>query len=304
MARPARTCRCWGTRVAARTGRPAGAAAVLFAGYILDAESGLYAVRRRVYHPTLGRWLQRDPAGYADGANLYAYCSADPATLTDPLGLCGGDGLAPWYGTAAKWLRGYYDGMVTILGPVYGAPFRAVGQAWDTVDGLLKRADYYQRHEFAGDAAGAWGAAAFDEFREGLTRVIPVAGPYSVAARAMAPDYSGESLVYRRTTLAEKVLNYGHAAVEAALLLGSAGIRLAAQGVRSANPTARPASAPDWHTTVQPEGDQLFGTRREIFGPTGIGPLEPAPPPRITPPPSSRMTPPPPPPDYYKYNPN
>ena len=40
---------------------------ILYAGYFWDAESGLYHVRHRMYHPTLGRWMQRDPAGYVDG---------------------------------------------------------------------------------------------------------------------------------------------------------------------------------------------------------------------------------------------
>jgi len=44
---------------------------ILFCGYRFDPESGLYHVRRRVYHPTLGRWLQRDPLGYVDGMGLY-----------------------------------------------------------------------------------------------------------------------------------------------------------------------------------------------------------------------------------------
>ena len=34
---------------------------ILYAGYRFDAETGLYHVRNRMYHPTLGRWLQRDP---------------------------------------------------------------------------------------------------------------------------------------------------------------------------------------------------------------------------------------------------
>ncbi len=39
---------------------------LLFGGYRYDAATGLYLVRNRVYHPTPGRWLQRDPSGYAD----------------------------------------------------------------------------------------------------------------------------------------------------------------------------------------------------------------------------------------------
>ena len=32
---------------------------VLYCGYHYDRETGLYHVRRRTYHPTLGRWVQR-----------------------------------------------------------------------------------------------------------------------------------------------------------------------------------------------------------------------------------------------------
>ena len=60
---------------------------VLFCGYRFDPESGLYHVRHRVYHPTLGRWLQRDPLGYVDGMGLYEYCQGGPGSATDPSGL-------------------------------------------------------------------------------------------------------------------------------------------------------------------------------------------------------------------------
>jgi len=39
------------------------------------------------YHPTLGRFLQRDPDGYVDGMNLQEYCRSRPTMLTDPSGL-------------------------------------------------------------------------------------------------------------------------------------------------------------------------------------------------------------------------
>ena len=60
---------------------------ILYCGYRFDPESGLYHVRNRMYHPTLGRWLQRDPAGYVDGLNLYEYVRSWPCTLTDATGL-------------------------------------------------------------------------------------------------------------------------------------------------------------------------------------------------------------------------
>ncbi len=51
--------------------------------------SGLYYYRARMYSPTLGRFLQPDPIGYAGGSNLYAYVGNDPLNNTDPNGLLG-----------------------------------------------------------------------------------------------------------------------------------------------------------------------------------------------------------------------
>lgn len=39
------------------------------------------------YNPTTGRFLQRDPIGYADGMNLYEYVKSKPISEIDPLGL-------------------------------------------------------------------------------------------------------------------------------------------------------------------------------------------------------------------------
>lgn len=59
-----------------------------YTGLRIDPETnGLYYARARMYSPTLGRFLQVDPIGYAGGANLYAYVNNDPLNLTDPLGL-------------------------------------------------------------------------------------------------------------------------------------------------------------------------------------------------------------------------
>ena len=46
---------------------------VLYCGYRWDGETGLYHVRHRVYHATLARWVQRDPAGYVDGMGSVSY---------------------------------------------------------------------------------------------------------------------------------------------------------------------------------------------------------------------------------------
>jgi uncharacterized protein RhaS with RHS repeats len=38
------------------------------------------------YHPTTGRFLERDPDGYVDGQNQYEYVRSNPETKTDPSG--------------------------------------------------------------------------------------------------------------------------------------------------------------------------------------------------------------------------
>ena len=60
---------------------------ILFAGYRYDPDANVYHVRHRVYHPTLGRWLQRDPIGYADGMDAYQYAVSRPFEFVDPFGL-------------------------------------------------------------------------------------------------------------------------------------------------------------------------------------------------------------------------
>ncbi|HUW35545.1 MAG TPA: RHS repeat-associated core domain-containing protein, partial [Planctomycetota bacterium] len=42
-----------------------------FQGQRYDAESGLYYFRNRYLSPSLGRFVQRDPAGHFDSMNLY-----------------------------------------------------------------------------------------------------------------------------------------------------------------------------------------------------------------------------------------
>jgi RHS repeat-associated protein len=61
---------------------------ILFTGYQLDTETGLYHTLYRPYHPTLGALLVRDYwNAYADGLNLYEYALSSPVDCTDPLGL-------------------------------------------------------------------------------------------------------------------------------------------------------------------------------------------------------------------------
>lgn len=53
---------------------------------ILHENSRLYRMGRRHYDVAAGRFLQRDPAGFVDGSNLYRYAAGNPVDLIDPSG--------------------------------------------------------------------------------------------------------------------------------------------------------------------------------------------------------------------------
>ena len=57
-----------------------------WAGREYDPETGFYFLRARYYDPTVGRFTQEDPIGFAGGSNLYAYVDGQPLEATDPSG--------------------------------------------------------------------------------------------------------------------------------------------------------------------------------------------------------------------------
>lgn len=59
----------------------------LYTGQPWHSQISLYDNRARFYMPSLGRFLQPDPIGFAgDPANLYRYCANNPANASDPMG--------------------------------------------------------------------------------------------------------------------------------------------------------------------------------------------------------------------------
>ena len=55
-------------------------------GQYHDHETGLHYNRYRYYYPEVGRFVGKDPVGYAGGLNVYQYVP-NPVSWIDPLGL-------------------------------------------------------------------------------------------------------------------------------------------------------------------------------------------------------------------------
>lgn len=67
-----------------------------------------YNSNRRSYHPSVGRHLQRDPAGLADDLNPYTYARNSPIDFSDPTGL-----------QAKKQTKVEEPGWIEVLGEVF-----------------------------------------------------------------------------------------------------------------------------------------------------------------------------------------
>ncbi|WP_309475652.1 RHS repeat-associated core domain-containing protein [Pseudomonas sp. B21-032] len=57
-----------------------------FQGQYFDVETGLHYNRYRYYDPGVGRFVGKDPIGFAGGLNVYSY-APNPVAWTDPFGL-------------------------------------------------------------------------------------------------------------------------------------------------------------------------------------------------------------------------
>lgn len=62
-----------------------------------------YDFNSRTYDPAIGRFLQRDPLGLADGPNRYAFVGNNPLTFTDPLGTDRTETTAGTIDSAGTW---------------------------------------------------------------------------------------------------------------------------------------------------------------------------------------------------------
>lgn len=97
-----------------------------YCGYRYNTLSEIFAVRNRLYYPTLGLWLTRDPAGYRAGTNTYSYGQLAPPNVVDPLGLEGWRPVQGQKGSEAMLGKDFYEDVFQKLAPNAGPGFKEV----------------------------------------------------------------------------------------------------------------------------------------------------------------------------------
>jgi len=149
---------------------------VLYAGYRLDPETGLYASRvRTTYHPTLGRWTAQDKIPYQDGLNLYQFCVSNPISATDPTGL-----VAPGPCARGCHAPGDRESAILGLGSTVARGYPGWSYASDLMMNYLSRGGnvhYGEASPLAHDLAAALRGRVDEDIRSQLPEGAGAIGP-------------------------------------------------------------------------------------------------------------------------------
>ncbi len=87
---------------------------------VLDEGAGLYYMRQRFYDAQTGRFLQKDPAGFEGGINLYAYAAGNPVNSVDPAGTWDVNWARFTKGIKQLAIAGVGIGLVAVTAPISG----------------------------------------------------------------------------------------------------------------------------------------------------------------------------------------
>jgi RHS repeat-associated protein len=270
-----------------------------YTGKERDKETGFYYHGARYYAPWLGRWTSPDPAGLVDGANIYAYVSNSPLTMSDPTGLWG------WREVAVVAAVVVVGTVVTVATAGAAAPVAAAAVA---SIGLTGTAATVATGVAVGAVAGAVGGAASGAAGEGTRQAVHGEGlnvgriaseaksgaivggaigaavPLATAALgAAAGTTAGAAVVGAAGRVGQQVAKSG---VARALVSGGKavaqqpGIRQAVQGVRSAGQvTGRALQAVEGAGRSVGNRVVAGGARTSAAAVPHPTPIEPAPPP-------------------------
>ena len=78
-------------KVSNKTGAVANPFTYVGAFGVMDEGNGIYYMKNRYYDASTGKFLQKDPIGFAGGINMYAYVGNNPVDSIDPEGTDWGD---------------------------------------------------------------------------------------------------------------------------------------------------------------------------------------------------------------------
>jgi len=149
-----------------------------FTGRQYDAESGLYHYRARAYSADIGRFMQQDPAGMADGANVYVYCGNDPVNKVDPSGTWSWpcyrfhkyaedvwyySKVPTYYFKNDKWAHCFISGYFVRYNYYYPWTMYSLGVSFEIITGILGKiglqAGVYSTADMQADHYGCYTAA-------------------------------------------------------------------------------------------------------------------------------------------------
>lgn len=234
---------------------------------------GLHYNRFRYYDPATGRYISRDPVGFAGGLNLYLYAGNDPLHQADPMGL--------WWKTALAIAAGIAVAAVVVIAAPIVLPALGIAAGTALAAGITTVA--------AGAAAGAVSMGLNEALNEksfcascialaalkgagiGALAALPfVFLPATAGIAAYAGVGAGSGLIgYAGDVLANgQPWNWNHALIAMAIGAGTAGLGRYVAG-RFFTPRAAPADTAPSSAAPMSMADAVGSSKAQQWAATG-----------------------------------